>query len=324
VPADAKIVVASLAALAGLGLGFAFLGGSKSQAPAPKQLPTGSGTAPPAAPPGTTPPATPPGTTPTPGAPSAPGQNWVAATSAGFLSRVRWTMTQAQAAALVGAAAPPTRESVAAALTATWMQQILQSRLLFVWGPNDQLPTDWPMDDAFNVEILYGIGYAPRLTSGASAPALSIADLKAYGVGVSGMWVPSGLLATPSSTSSLTWTKADVLNPGDHVRAEMPSVNWLVINQSLGNVADAACLSYLLILNAAAPYAALLGTSSILPWCPGDVLPPDWPGLGNDPTGLAPPATEFCLEFRYAGAPGLAVSTLPGAPTAWVAKGVGA
>jgi hypothetical protein len=232
-------------------------------------------------------------------------------------------MTEAQATALTGAAAP-TRESVTAALTATYMQGLLQSKLLFVWGPLDQLPTDWPSDDFINVELVYGVEFAPRLTSGAVAPALTQADLKSYGVDTSGMWVPSGLLAMGSGSSPLAWINSTVLNPGDHVRAEMPSVNWLVINQSLGNVGDAACLSFLLILDAAAPFQSILGASSILAWCPGDILPPDWPGPGQDPYGLNPPAHDFCFEFRYTGSPGLAVSTVPGAITAWVAKGVGA
>lgn len=282
-------------------------------------------------------PATPPATgggTSSPGpTPTGAGAAWTPAQSVSVGQRVRFSIANSDillfaAAQHIGGianATPGENRHLLETLLATGAAgSRLQSRVFFVWAPGNALPADWPTSDpsigkGFQVEMVYGIGYAVAQIAGnpTPAPSLSAADLKALGFNAQGFWSVSGsgrtsLTGLPAQPA-VTWTPASKVQIGDHFRMSNVATS-LTVNPAFAALGDAARLSMYAYAHSA---ALAFGGVPVLAWAPGDSVPPDWPAA--DPS----PDTEIHLETRT-GASFDFTALTAAAGRLWIASGAGA
>jgi hypothetical protein len=202
----------------------------------------------------------------------------------------------------------------------------------FVWSPGDALPTDWPIDDANAVPTPSATttGFHFEFVNTFSTP-ISALDLRAsmWG-GASGpapdVWIAQGQgQAAATRSSTLTWSNAPTLSPGDHVRASLHPTDLLTLvgflfagASSPAPFSDNSCATLLGVVELSA-FHALVGPGGVLAWCGIDFLPPDWPAQTGDDL-----STQYHIEFRYTGASAIQTASLPLPILAFVASGLGA
>jgi hypothetical protein len=134
---------------------------------------------------------------------------------------------------------------------------------------------------------------------------------------------PGGGTSPPGGKTGTAWIRASQINPGDHVRVSVASGDLGVIAAGLGiawppadPTAAATALSAVLANPAVHTVLAPAG-DNFTAWIPGQGLPGDWPA--DDVNA----ATEYHVEFSYAGAAPVLVSSLPIPAQVWAAKGLG-
>lgn len=194
----------------------------------------------------------------------------------------------------------------------------------FVWGPNDELPVDWPADDnagaGFRFEFYWPWSFPLKvstLIAGIGMP-----------TGLVSIWSGQGTGQAPATaTSGLQWWQTTSLLTMDHVRADLDPGDVDTLAAAMGSdpaIAQAAdpCAKLRAIVNSA-NFASIVGAQGVLVWCGSDLLPPDWPTSTQllGPTDLA---TQYHLEFRNLSNSPIQTPNLPIPLAAWVAHGVGA
>jgi hypothetical protein len=162
-----------------------------------------------------------------------------------------------------------------------------------------------------------GITYAATHHATAAAPGGA-----APGTTPSGGGGGSGGGTTPSP-SSVAWIATTTVNPGDRVRVSIAAADVDTIAQSMGipvaTVGSAQMQMFQQLLASSAIVRVLAPQGAQMSaWAPGDPLPLDWP---KDDAGAA---SEFHVEFTYAGAAPIYTTAIPIPIHAWVAKGMGA
>jgi hypothetical protein len=221
--------------------------------------------------------------------------------------------------------APATRDNFV-----KWVQTSALSSLfgnaLFVWGPADALPPDWPSDDPNGGP---GAAWHFEFVSQNASQSIAASDIAtAMGAGPSfvTLWTAQG--SGPAALTRpmvLAWNPVTDLSPGAHVRLTIAASDLSTVAQAVGmtgviSAGPSACAGLLqLVQFAGFDQMVTNGSPLVLIWCGADLLPPDWPPTDS--------LADYHLEFRVLPGPGTAapLSNLPfPVAGAWAAQGPGA
>ena len=118
--------------------------------------------------------------------------------------------------------------------------------------------------------------------------------------------IPAGYTWEP-----LTGAQA-MIQPGEHVRISMEPAAFNTFSNAIANLGTG--ITGWTNLLSLPQVSAVLGTSNICAWAPGDALPLDWPAADVDE------AAEYHADFVYQGAVPLLVASLPITAAVWVAQ----